>query len=94
MKYTSEERDSNGSDRGRSKSKAKTNDLPNETGGTKEKSPDTDILVCGGSREDTPEVTVIKEHHNPIIEGIVQPKVNKMTEDLRAKVRAMLESKK
>jgi len=46
------------------------------------------------SREGTPEVSVIKERHNPIIEGIVQPKVNKMTEELRAKVRAMLETKK
>ena len=30
---------------------------------------------------------------NPIIEEIVQPTVNKMTEELRAKVRAMLETK-
>ena len=33
------------------------------------------------------------EKSNPIIEEIVQPTVNKMTEELRAKVRAMLESK-
>ena len=33
------------------------------------------------------------ERSNPIIEEIVQPTVNKMTEELRAKVRAMLESK-
>ena len=29
----------------------------------------------------------------PMIEEIVKPTVNKMTEDLRAKVRAMLENK-
>ena len=33
------------------------------------------------------------EKSNPIIEEIVQPTVNKMTEELRAKVRAMLSSK-
>jgi len=62
--------------------------------GTKENTPESSGLPGGQSREGTPEVSVIKERHNPIIEGIVQPKVNKMTEELRAKVRAMLESKK
>ena len=61
---------------------------------TGENSPNTSVVVCEGSREGSQEISVIKERHNPIIEGIVQPKVNKMTEELRAKVRAMLESKK
>jgi len=84
-KYNSEDSES---DRKRSKSRTK------DKVGTKENTPVTAAFLGGVSREETPEISVIKERHNPIIEGIVQPKVNKMTEELRAKVRAMLESKK
>ena len=60
----------------------------------KDNTPENSVITCIDSREGTPEISVIKDRHNPIIEEIVQPKVNKMTEDLRAKVRAMLESSK
>eukprot|EP00092_Neocalanus_flemingeri_P020385 GFUD01022083.1.p1 GENE.GFUD01022083.1~~GFUD01022083.1.p1 ORF type:complete len:792 (+),score=254.36 GFUD01022083.1:41-2416(+) len=82
------------SDQRQSKSSSRTKDPTCERVGTKENTPDTLGIKDCGSREGTPEISVIKERHNPIIEGIVQPKVNKMTEDLRAKVRAMLETKK
>ena len=88
--------DSDGSYKRRSMSRDEETVMIKETETTRENSPNTSVVICDGegSREGSQEISVIKERHNPIIEGIVQPKVNKMTEELRAKVRAMLESKK
>ena len=48
----------------------------------------------GGSHSDSDDSRVERiDRIKPIIEEIVQPTVNKMTEELRAKVRAMLETK-
>ena len=78
----------------KSKSSSSIKDIVSDRIGTKENTPDTYRSKDTPSREGSPEISVVKDKHHPLIEEIVQPKVNKMTEELRAKVRAMLESKK